>query len=1176
MANNKKIKIIKTENTNFSEQCLNTADIIIVALSLKGEITLINKKGYEVLGYKKDELIGKNWFRVCVPKNEREKVKKIFKEIVSNRIKKLKNYENPVITKKGEIKQILWRNTIIQNNKIKIIGTISCGVDVTESNKVDNNSIRVNRALRMVSSVNKLLITMTDEKTLLNEVCKVIIEMGGYRMAWVGFAQHDKEKSVLPVAHMGIEKRYIEKANLSWGDNLRGRGPGGTAIRKRKTIVIHDIKNDKRMAPWKKNALKRGYRSVIGLPLVHNKVAFGVILIYSRYINVFCDEEVKILNELADDLSFGINTQRIREEILKLKNAVETSGEVVYMTNSQGIITYINSEFSNLYGYNRDEVVNKVTPRILKSGFREPKEYKNLWNNLLKGKIVRDEHINKTKSGKFLIVESTVSPIFTKKDKIIGFLAIQRDVTENKKNEEKLKENEQLVSNVNSIMLKWKPDGKISFINNYGSKIFGYKKNELIGKSATVLVPKKESSGRDLTYLIKNITKHPKKYLFNENENIKKNGIRFWVAWTNRVIKDKKGNLVELLAVGSEISKLKKTEEELKESSNRFKNIFDYSAVGVSLLSIDGHWIEVNNALCKITGYYRKELINKNFNDITHPGDFKKGIEATKNLLTGKISHANYEKRYIHKKGHTVWVNLSIALVKDSNDNPLYFVTHTEDISYRKEVENKLIESEFFFKESQKAGFIGSYKTDFIKGFWESSDILDAIFGINKNYVKSIKGWSDLIHPEDRKMMNDYLEKEIILNHHKFNKEYRIISKSDGKVKWVNGLGKVFYDKNGKTISMIGTIQDITVRKEIENNLKIAEQKFRRLFEAAKDSILILDAETGEITDSNPFIQDLLGYLDKELIGKKIYEISPFKDIIENKEKFLELQNKGYVYYDNLPLKTKSGIIKQVEFVSNLYLVGSKKVIQCNIRDITERIKKEKELEVAKSDFLSMTSHQLRTPLSATKWVLEAFNHDENFTAKQKERFGYLVDSNERLINLVNDLLDVTRIESGKLIVNKKLTDLNKLIKDLSLSLKVLADKKNKNIKISAPKELKNVICDPVLIHEALQNLLNNAIIYSKEDSNDIQISISERRDDYLISIHNDGFIDPVSAERISIFGKFTRGIGASEIQPAGSGLGLYITKKVIEASGGNVWFESSAERGTTFYLTIIKSRLKK
>ena len=129
--------------------------------------------------------------------------------------------------------------------------------------------------------------------------------------------------------------------------------------------------------------------------------------------------------------------------------------------------------------------------------------------------------------------------------------------------------------------------------------------------------------------------------------------------------------------------------------------------------------------------------------------------------------------------------------------------------------------------------------------------------------------------------------------------------------------------------------QDIAERIWAEETLGASEIRYRRLFESAKDGILILDAETGKIVDVNTFLIELLGYTKEQFIEKEIWEIGFFKDIIMNKEKFLELQQKGYVRYEDLPLETDSGKKISVEFVSNVYLVNKTKVIQCNIRDIT-------------------------------------------------------------------------------------------------------------------------------------------------------------------------------------------------------------------------------------------------
>ena len=170
--------------------------------------------------------------------------------------------------------------------------------------------------------------------------------------------------------------------------------------------------------------------------------------------------------------------------------------------------------------------------------------------------------------------------------------------------------------------------------------------------------------------------------------------------------------------------------------------------------------------------------------------------------------------------------------------------------------------------------------------------------------------------------------------------------------------------------------------------LRTSELRYRRLFESAQDGILILDGETGEIIDANPFLLDLLNYQFREVIGLKLWEIGQFKDIAANKEAFKKLQENQYIRYEDLPLVAKGGKKIQVEFVSNVYLVDGKNIIQCNIRDISARAKVQEAsrthltaLEVAnkaKDEFLAALSHELRTPLSAISSMLDVLElqHD--------------------------------------------------------------------------------------------------------------------------------------------------------------------------------------------------------
>jgi PAS domain S-box-containing protein len=192
---------------------------------------------------------------------------------------------------------------------------------------------------------------------------------------------------------------------------------------------------------------------------------------------------------------------------------------------------------------------------------------------------------------------------------------------------------------------------------------------------------------------------------------------------------------------------------------------------------------------------------------------------------------------------------------------------------------------------------------------------------------------------------------------------------------------------------------DITERKKMEEALKTSETNYRRLFEAAQDGVLILDAETGEITDVNPFLLEMLGYSHEEILGKKLWEIGLFKDIEASKAAFGELQDKGYVRYNDLPLETKDGRKMAVEFVSNVYLVNNHKVIQCNIRDTTERKLTAEALKKSHTE-LERQAAELRTALSEIKAMKERLETENIYFRrenKMKHRFENIIGKSDGL-----------------------------------------------------------------------------------------------------------------------------------------------------------------------------------
>ena len=258
--------------------------------------------------------------------------------------------------------------------------------------------------------------------------------------------------------------------------------------------------------------------------------------------------------------------------------------------------------------------------------------------------------------------------------------------------------------------------------------------------------------------------------------------------------------------------------------------------------------------------------LNADYSSLIHPDNFEYVMSAMEDHLEGRnpkfeseyrIRAANGEYRWFHDTGRVT--------SRDTNGKPMTIRGIVADITEIRNKELAARESEFFFRETQRAAFIGSYKTDFVKGLWESSEILDQIFGIDKNYIRSIQAWLDLVHPDDLQMMDNHLKDNVIANHEPFNKEYRIIRRSDDEIRWVCGLGTAKFDNEGNIISLIGTIQDITKRKQYEEALRQSEEKWKSIILTSPDGIAIAELD-GTLIFASDTLREIYGYNSSEEI----------------------------------------------------------------------------------------------------------------------------------------------------------------------------------------------------------------------------------------------------------------------------------------------------------------------
>jgi PAS domain S-box-containing protein len=249
--------------------------------------------------------------------------------------------------------------------------------DITSHRQSEESLRRMNRELQAISACNQTLIRAEDEKALLSETCRIICDKAGYLMAWVGYAQRDESKTVIPVAWAGSENGYLAKANITWDETVFGLGPTGTAIRSGATVYTQEFMTDPRFAPWRENALQRGYRSSIALPLKdENARVFGALTIYSGKPNAFTAEEIRLLEELSGDLAFGVGVLRTRverkhaEEALKeskdyLNQILNSITDPIFVKDREHRFVLVNDAFCAFDGRRREALLGDNTFRFL-------------------------------------------------------------------------------------------------------------------------------------------------------------------------------------------------------------------------------------------------------------------------------------------------------------------------------------------------------------------------------------------------------------------------------------------------------------------------------------------------------------------------------------------------------------------------------------------------------------------------------------------------------------------------------------------------------------------------------------------------------------------------------------------------------------------------------------------
>ena len=372
--------------------------------------------------------------------------------------------------------------------------------------------------------------------------------------------------------------------------------------------------------------------------------------------------------------------------------------------------------------------------------------------------------------------------------------------------------------------------------------------------------------------------------------------------------------------------------------------------------------------------------------------------------------------------------------------------------------------------------------------------------------------------------------------------------------------------------------------RAIDEALRKSELRYRRLFETAQDGILILDAKTGAIVDANPFFLDMLGYRFDGLIGKHLWEMGEFNDPPASKAGFATLRDNKYVRYENLPLQTKTGEKRQVEFVSNVYDVDGERAIQCNVHDISMRSKADEiarshlaAVELAnknKDDVLAILSHELRGPLSVISCATDLLELGHDVTDKldktdvppqfDRSAIALIRRNLDTTVRLINELLDLTHIGRGTLRLNQERLDAHEVIRLAIRNAESQQQEIGVGIEFHLQARHSVIRADSGKFEQVLSNLIGNALKFTPRGGK-VSIFTRNEKDTLVIEVSDTGI--GISSEALSrIFLPFAQGDPSVRSRFGGLGLGLWICQTLVEAHGGTLKVESEGlGRGARF-----------
>jgi PAS domain S-box-containing protein len=788
----------------------------------------------------------------------------------------------------------------------------------------------------------------------------------------------------------------------------------------------------------------------------------------------------------------------------------------------------------------------------------------------------------------------------TTSNEVERILNISVDITERRKNEEELRSTKEALQRLNDeleqkvrerthelelekVALRkqternnlvdkatndviWDVDliaNKISYNDNY-QLLFGYNiSRKLINSDTWMDRIHPEDKTRVLTGIDRLMASKVQQWT-DEYRFMRHDGTYANILDRGYILYNESGTPYRMVGCMTDVTQLKAAEAKAKTSETKFRRIYESNIIGMVFSTLDGKFIDANEAFLEMLGYTREELqlglVNSN---VITPVDYKPHSEKSRHQLRETGICQPFEEEYIHKKGHRITALVGAAMLNDADQE--LAVTYLIDITKSKEAIQIIKDNEDKFRFladaiPQKVWTADpDGKINYMNKVW-----LDYTGISSPELINNI----EITHPDDK-------EKTVLAwqnamrTGETFELEHRY-RRSDGAYRWHLSRGVAQRDSNGNIIMWVGTDTDIHDQKTFAEALRISEDYFRELSDNVPFVIWKVD-NTGRATYVNRSWVDFTGRSFEDSLGYGWAESLHPDERQREAESFMAAFARRVPYTSKFRLRRQDGeyryMLGQSTPLFNPDFIG----YIGSLTDITEQELAQQATELLmhqKDEFMSIASHELKTPITSMKAYLQLV---ERMSSKDEKLFtihSFIEKANKqvnKLTSLVEDLLDVTKIHAGKMVFNKTYFKIGEVVEECLDEVQNNAN--HHTIEVNGNLELP-VYADKYRIEQVLTNFLSNAIKYSP-DADLIIINIDDEQEYVKVSVRDFGIGIPENKMNF-VFDRFFRVQESSE-KFSGLGLGLYISSEIISRHGGKIGLESKEDDGTTFWFRIPK-----